>query len=131
MFYPSRMMGARLLKSSVSLVALLLASSIKPALPDILSSGDISLTGDIRSRLIRLIPSAEKGSAENAIKTLLSHRFPGSSSEEDARAQWRDIVEGRSSLWRGIPPDRKVFTADQVSRFDFIKYLFNRKLSEV
>lgn len=63
--------------------------------------------GDIRSRLIRLIPPARKGSADDAIRTLLAHRFPGSSSDDVARSQWRDILEGRSWLWKGIPADRK------------------------
>jgi hypothetical protein len=64
--------------------------------------------GDIRSRLIRLIPPAPKGSAEDSIRRLLSHRFPGTCSDDEARFQWREVVEGRSRLWRGIPADRKV-----------------------
>ncbi|KAF9651293.1 UPF0052-domain-containing protein [Thelephora ganbajun] len=63
--------------------------------------------GDIRSRLIRLIPAVEKGSPLDAIRTLLAHRLSSNASEKDAREEWRDIVEGRSSLWAGIPSDRK------------------------
>ncbi|KAF8876805.1 hypothetical protein CPB85DRAFT_1378555 [Mucidula mucida] len=47
--------------------------------------------GDIRSRLIRLIPPASPGSPLDAIP----------------REEWRDIVEGTSKLWQGIPNDRK------------------------
>lgn len=61
--------------------------------------------GDIRSRLIRLIPPGPPPAA--AIKNLLSYRFPSECSEREARELWRDIVEGKSKLWVGIPPDRK------------------------
>lgn len=63
--------------------------------------------GDIRSRLIRLIPTVDKGSPLDAIRTLLAHRLSSDASEKDAREEWRDVVEGRSSLWAGIPSDRK------------------------
>ncbi|KZT61438.1 UPF0052-domain-containing protein [Calocera cornea HHB12733] len=67
--------------------------------------------GDLRSRLIRLIPSSSGSSstqvATQAIRNLLSHRFSLEKSEHAAREEWREIVEGRSELWRGIPPDRK------------------------
>ncbi|KDR85213.1 hypothetical protein GALMADRAFT_218346 [Galerina marginata CBS 339.88] len=63
--------------------------------------------GDIRSRLVRLIPPAPVSSPLDAIRRLLAHRLPSQSSERDARDEWRDIVEGRSTLWKGIPSDRK------------------------
>ncbi|TFK57723.1 UPF0052-domain-containing protein [Heliocybe sulcata] len=63
--------------------------------------------GDIRSRLIRLIPPSPPGSPLDAIRTLLAYRFPSQCSEREAREEWRDIVEGRSHLWTGIPNDRK------------------------
>ncbi|KAF4572468.1 hypothetical protein EYR36_006973 [Pleurotus pulmonarius] len=63
--------------------------------------------GDIRSRLIRLIPSAPPNSPLDAIRNLLSYRLPAHCTEREAREQWRDIVEGRSTLWTGIPNDRK------------------------
>lgn len=63
--------------------------------------------GDIRSRLIRLIPDMPSTSPLGAIRTLLGHRIPPSLSEDEARAQWREIVEGHSVLWKGIPADRK------------------------
>ncbi|KAF7319833.1 hypothetical protein MKEN_00766400 [Mycena kentingensis (nom. inval.)] len=61
--------------------------------------------GDIRSRLVRLIPQATASSPLDAIRVLLAYRLP--SDERVARDEWRDIVEGRSLLWRGIPHDRK------------------------
>jgi len=33
--------------------------------------------------------------------------LPAHASETVARDEWRDIVEGRSMLWKGIPIDRK------------------------
>ena len=63
--------------------------------------------GDIRSRLIRLIPPAPPSSPLDSIRRLLAYRLPSNSSERDARDEWRDIVEGRSALWKGIPMDRK------------------------
>ncbi|KAF8973791.1 hypothetical protein BDZ97DRAFT_1900575 [Flammula alnicola] len=63
--------------------------------------------GDIRSRLVRLIPPTPPSSPLDAIRRLLAHRLPSKSSERDARDEWRDIVEGRSLLWKGIPSDRK------------------------
>lgn len=63
--------------------------------------------GDIRSRLIRLIPEAPSASPTEAIRRLLSHRFSVELTEQQAKEEWRDLVEGRSPLWKGIPPDRK------------------------
>ncbi|PPQ67393.1 hypothetical protein CVT25_005972 [Psilocybe cyanescens] len=63
--------------------------------------------GDIRSRLIRLIPYAASSSPLDAIRRLLAYRLPSQSSQRDAREEWRDIVEGKSRLWKGIPTDRK------------------------
>jgi hypothetical protein len=63
--------------------------------------------GDIRSRLVRLIPNAPPASPLHAIRTLLAYRLPTHYSEREARDEWRDIIEGRSALWSGIPNDRK------------------------
>jgi hypothetical protein len=65
-------------------------------------------TGDIRSRLVRLIPPAPPGTTSDALRILLAHRLPsGIDGEQTAREEWRSIVEGKSSLWGGIPEDRK------------------------
>lgn len=63
--------------------------------------------GDIRSRLVRLIPRGPPSSPLHAIRNLLAHRLPSNCSAKEAREDWRDIVEGRSALWKGIPNDRK------------------------
>ncbi|KAG1889201.1 UPF0052-domain-containing protein [Suillus subluteus] len=63
--------------------------------------------GDIRSRLVRLIPPAPPGSPLDAVRILLSYRLPMNVSENEARAEWRGIIEGQSPLWSGIPNDRK------------------------
>lgn len=73
-----------------------------------LTFSSIARTGDIRSRLIRLIPPAPPGTPLDAVRTLLAHRLPsGADAEQAAREEWRTIVEGRSDLWAGIPEDRK------------------------
>ena len=73
----------------------------------IFSSSYDLVKGDIRSRLIRLIPPAPAASPQDAIRALLAYRLPSNASQQEARDQWRDIVEGSSSLWKGIPTDRK------------------------
>ena len=54
-----------------------------------------------------MIPPAEPGSPLDALRALLAYRLPSKASEEEARDEWRSIVEGRSSLWEGVPHDRK------------------------
>ncbi|KAF8599309.1 UPF0052-domain-containing protein [Ceratobasidium sp. AG-I] len=61
--------------------------------------------GDIRSRLIRLIPNLPPPAG--SIHNLLAYRFPSDCTEREARELWREIVEGKSKLWAGIPADRK------------------------
>ncbi|OAX42565.1 UPF0052-domain-containing protein [Rhizopogon vinicolor AM-OR11-026] len=63
--------------------------------------------GDVRSRLVRLIPPAPPGSPLDAVRTLLSYRLPLDVLESEARDEWRSIIEGHSSLWSGISNDRK------------------------
>lgn len=63
--------------------------------------------GDIRSRLVRLIPPAPPSSPLKAICKLLAYRLPARCGQREARDEWRDIVEGRSFLWKGISNDRK------------------------
>ncbi|WVO12589.1 hypothetical protein L204_100194 [Cryptococcus depauperatus] len=68
--------------------------------------------GDIRSRLIRLIPLAQNPSTREdkeraAIYRLMAHRFPADSSENAVRDMWHEIVEGKSCLWEGIGEDKK------------------------
>lgn len=75
-----------------------------------------ALLGDIRSRLVRLIPASPDGSPLERIRNLLAYRLSPTVSEREARDEWRDIVEGKSELWDGIPLDRKeVIRGAQVS----------------
>lgn len=60
--------------------------------------------GDLRSRLIRLIPDAKEGTEMYAIKALLSHRLAVESNA--ARHEWLDIVEGINRLWHNISNEK-------------------------
>ncbi|BGP42112.1 hypothetical protein JCM10449v2_006114 [Rhodotorula kratochvilovae] len=66
--------------------------------------------GDIRSRLIRLIPPSPPNSPLDCIRRLLEYRLPGDDSGKshaEVKSEWQEIVEGTHRLWRGIPGDRK------------------------
>ncbi|KAI1340329.1 UPF0052-domain-containing protein [Xylariaceae sp. FL0016] len=69
--------------------------------------------GDIRSRLVRLIPDSETDAERASIKTLFNHRL--SPDPERARADWLAIVEGRDPLWRRIASEKR----------ELIRALFN------
>ncbi|KAL7822071.1 hypothetical protein V8C26DRAFT_418874 [Trichoderma gracile] len=60
--------------------------------------------GDVRSRLVRLIPADNKPETA-AIKHLFNHRLPPS--YDAARAEWFDIVEGTHRLWRDVPSPKR------------------------
>ncbi|KAK4152796.1 hypothetical protein C8A00DRAFT_34472 [Chaetomidium leptoderma] len=53
--------------------------------------------GDIRSRLVRLIPNHEGDEEMSALKLLFEHRLDCDPLR--ARSEWLDIVESRSLLW--------------------------------
>jgi hypothetical protein len=82
--------------SSEACVALLSLAALftaeMPAQPSI---------GDIRSRLIRLIPRPLTPS-DVALKRLLEHRLPATRTSAELKAEWLEIVEGHSNLWRGV-----------------------------
>lgn len=61
--------------------------------------------GDIRSRLVRLIPNSDCNADLAATKALFNHRL--SSDPEAARSEWLDIVEGRHELWMKISSDKR------------------------
>ncbi|KAM4057186.1 hypothetical protein HRG_004027 [Hirsutella rhossiliensis] len=65
--------------------------------------------GDVRSRLVRLIP--DNGHAETAgIKHFFNHRLPRA--HDEARAEWFDILEARHPLWTDISsPKRELIRA--------------------
>lgn len=62
--------------------------------------------GDVRSRLVRLIPQQPYSKEREAIGKLLSYRLTGSNSR-DARSDWSEIVDGTSELWSEIPSAKK------------------------
>ncbi|KAI9711728.1 MAG: hypothetical protein M1820_001872 [Bogoriella megaspora] len=61
--------------------------------------------GDVRSRLVRLIPSDGPSSERTAIKDFFNHRLP--SEADHARLEWIDIVEARHDLWQNISSPKK------------------------
>ncbi|KAL2023786.1 hypothetical protein VTK56DRAFT_1053 [Thermocarpiscus australiensis] len=61
--------------------------------------------GDIRSRLVRLIPNHEDDKEMSALKALFEHRLD--SDPLNARAEWLDIVESRSLLWSFISSPKR------------------------
>jgi 2-phospho-L-lactate transferase/gluconeogenesis factor (CofD/UPF0052 family) len=58
--------------------------------------------GDVRSRLVRLIPTDPSSPERSAISHLFNHRL-SSTSAIDASAEWQLIVSGTADLWHGIP----------------------------
>ena len=99
-------MGARLARSFEFLGALQLVRLSRSAVATLYEPRCID-SGDIRSRLVRLIPRSPEGSPLERIRHLLAHRFSSTVSEREARDEWRDIIEGKGALWNGIPHDRK------------------------
>ncbi|OTA84276.1 hypothetical protein M434DRAFT_173346 [Hypoxylon sp. CO27-5] len=61
--------------------------------------------GDVRSRLVRLIPGSEADAERASIKALFNYRL--SSDPLQARLQWLDIVEGRDELWAKISSEKR------------------------
>ncbi|KAF2838186.1 UPF0052-domain-containing protein [Patellaria atrata CBS 101060] len=66
--------------------------------------------GDVRSRLVRLIPENADGDDgqdvhKAAIKAFFNHRL--SNDKQKARLEWLDIVEARDELWTNISTSRK------------------------
>ncbi|GAB7358093.1 hypothetical protein MBLNU230_g0254t1 [Neophaeotheca triangularis] len=60
--------------------------------------------GDVRSRLVRLIP--EDGPEAAAIKHFFNHRLPRDNYAA-ARAEWLDIVEAVHPIWRDISTPKR------------------------
>ncbi|PNP37814.1 hypothetical protein TGAM01_v201263 [Trichoderma gamsii] len=60
--------------------------------------------GDVRSRLVRLIPNDGKPET-TAIKHLFNHRLP--TIYASARAEWFEIVEGTHPLWTNISSPKR------------------------
>lgn len=61
--------------------------------------------GDVRSRLVRLIPVNGEDPEKIAIRTFFNYRLPTDS--DAARHEWLDIVEARHPLWNDISSEKK------------------------
>ncbi|KAI6087719.1 UPF0052-domain-containing protein [Hypoxylon rubiginosum] len=61
--------------------------------------------GDVRSRLVRLIPGSDTDAERASIKDLFNYRL--STDPLQARLQWLDIVEGRHQLWSNISSEKR------------------------
>ncbi|KAL1836524.1 hypothetical protein VTJ49DRAFT_5050 [Mycothermus thermophilus] len=61
--------------------------------------------GDVRSRLVRLIPNCENDGEMSALKALFEYRLD--SDPIKARSEWLDIVESRSLLWGFISSPKR------------------------
>ncbi|KAF3760564.1 UPF0052-domain-containing protein [Cryphonectria parasitica EP155] len=61
--------------------------------------------GDVRSRLVRLIPNHDGDEERTAIKVLFEHRLSGDPMQ--ARTEWLDIVEARHLLWTFISSPKR------------------------
>lgn len=61
--------------------------------------------GDVRSRLVRLIPDSPPGSERAAIKAIFNHRL--STDASVAHDEWYSIVNGTSDLWKSVTPAKK------------------------
>jgi 2-phospho-L-lactate transferase/gluconeogenesis factor (CofD/UPF0052 family) len=62
--------------------------------------------GDVRSRLVRLIPTSPPSPEKLATSSLFNHRLSANSAV-DAAAEWQLIVSGTSDLWQGISSAKK------------------------
>ncbi|ERF68269.1 hypothetical protein EPUS_02725 [Endocarpon pusillum Z07020] len=62
--------------------------------------------GDVRSRLVRLIPTHPRSTERTAIANLFNHRLSSSSSHA-ASVEWQALVSGTSPLWSLIPSSKK------------------------
>ncbi|RYC53606.1 hypothetical protein CHU98_g12603, partial [Xylaria longipes] len=75
--------------------------------------------GDVRSRLVRLIPPSETDAERASLKSLFNHRL--SSDTSSARVEWLDIVEGRHALWADISSEKR----------ELIRSIFNHTNMEI
>ena len=62
--------------------------------------------GDVRSRLVRLIPTQPSSPERSAIRDMFEHRLSSTCAAE-AEIEWQSIVSGTSGLWKAIPSAKK------------------------
>lgn len=70
--------------------------------------------GDVRSRLVRLIPDNSPETV--AIKRFFNHRLPRA--HDEARAEWFDILEARHPLWRDISSPKRELIRSHLNSFN-------------
>lgn len=70
--------------------------------------------GDVRSRLVRLIP--DDSPEKTAIKGLFNHRLEKRSWE--AREEWATILEGAHPLWLGVSSPKKELVRSLLNHFN-------------
>ncbi|KAI1109587.1 UPF0052 domain protein [Nemania sp. NC0429] len=75
--------------------------------------------GDVRSRLVRLIPPSETDAERASLKSLFNHRL--ASDPLAARSEWLGIVEGRHALWADISSEKR----------ELIRSIFNHTNMEI
>ncbi|KAI0418789.1 UPF0052 domain protein [Xylaria grammica] len=75
--------------------------------------------GDVRSRLVRLIPPSKTDAESASLKSLFNHRL--SSDPHTARSEWLDIVEGRHERWTDISSEKR----------ELIRSIFNHMNMEI
>ncbi|KAI0506338.1 UPF0052 domain protein [Xylaria bambusicola] len=75
--------------------------------------------GDVRSRLVRLIPPADTDAERVALKSIFNHRL--SADPNAARSEWLDIVEGRHELWADMSSEKR----------ELIRSIFNHMNMEI
>lgn len=71
--------------------------------------------GDVRSRLVRLIPNDDSPETV-AIKQFFNHRLPKLYTE--ARAEWFDFLEGTHPLWTDISTPKKELIRSYLNSFN-------------
>ena len=73
--------------------------------------------GDVRSRLVRLIPDNENDLEKSAIRAFFNYRLPTDS--DSARHEWLDIVEARHPLWDDISSEKKELIRSFLNSLNF------------
>ncbi|PWN22118.1 hypothetical protein BCV69DRAFT_310947 [Microstroma glucosiphilum] len=80
--------------------------------------------GDIRSRLVRLIPSEVTSNGDatgtggnEALRNLLSYRFPVDNSEDEILDEWKEVIAGTHHIWEGVDEVRGSIVRGFITHF--------------
>lgn len=71
--------------------------------------------GDVRSRLVRLIPDNDDAETA-AIKQLFNHRLP--KVYDEARAEWFELLEATHPLWRHVSSPKRELIRSHLNSFN-------------